>query len=152
MSPSDLHLTLTTHPFFSDLRDAHIAALEQHVSDVCFAANDWLLREGGSADAFYLLKSGNVALSTFMPARRDVVLQTLHADDVLGWSWLFPPAKWHFDARAINDVTAFKFDAAPIRQLAQQDHEFGYQLMSQFTKIILARLQAARRQQLDVYG
>jgi hypothetical protein len=33
-----------------------------------------------------------------------------------------------------------------------EDHDFGYELMMRFATVMIARLQAARLQLLDVYG
>ena len=52
------------------------------------------------ADTFYVLRHGSVALETFVPTRGPVVIETIEAGEVLGWSWLFAPYRWHFDARA----------------------------------------------------
>ena len=41
---------------------------------------------------------------------------TLHDEDVLGWSWLFPPYRWHLDARALAPVRALGFDGACLRR------------------------------------
>ena len=61
-----------------------------------------LFREGDPADTFYLVRHGSVALETFVPARGPVMIETLEAGEVVGWSWLFPPYRWHFDARALS--------------------------------------------------
>ena len=37
------------------------------------------------------------------PARGAVVIETIETGEVVGWSWLFPPYRWHFDARALDD-------------------------------------------------
>ena len=70
---------------------------------------------------------------------------------MLGWSWLFPPYRWHLDARAIEAVRAVAFDGACLRQKSIDDHELGYELMRRFAEVIVSRLQATRMQLLDVY-
>ncbi len=48
-----------------------------------------LFREGDPADTFYVVRHGSVALETFVPARGPVVIETIDAGEVVGWSWLF---------------------------------------------------------------
>ena len=81
-----------------------------------------------------------------------LMIATLGDGTVVGWSWLFPPYRWSFDARAIEDTRAIAFDGACLRGKCDSDHELGYVLMQRFAQIILDRLQAARLQLLDVYG
>ena len=70
----------------------------------------------------------------------------------MGWSWLFPPYRWHLDAIAREPVAAVAFDAACLRAKCDEDHELGYQLMRRFAALMLGRLAATRLQLLDVYG
>ena len=45
---------------------------------------------------------GDVALEIVVPGRGPHVVETLHTGEVLGWSWLFPPYRWTFDAQALT--------------------------------------------------
>ena len=44
-----------------------------------------------------------------------MTIETLHDGDLLGWSWLFPPYRTVFDARALGDVRTVAFDGACLR-------------------------------------
>ena len=61
-----------------------------------------------------------------MPARGPVTIETIEAGEVLGWSWLFPPYRWHFDARALSVVRATGFDGACLREKCESDPALGY--------------------------
>jgi len=37
-------------------------------------------------------------------------LYTVEPGDVVGWTWLFPPYRWKFDLRAVEEVHAISFD------------------------------------------
>src|ERR1019366_7751080 len=86
--------------FFDGLRPETVEIIAGCASNVQFDAGTLIFREGERADAFYLLRHGSVALETHSPARGPLVIETIEAGDVLGWSWLFPPYRWHFDPRA----------------------------------------------------
>jgi CRP-like cAMP-binding protein len=111
-----------------------------------------LFREGGPADRFFLIRTGSVALETAPPAGRSLLIETLHAGEVVGWSWLFPPFRWHFDGRATASTSLVAFDGACLRGKCDADHELGYELMRRFAASMVERLQATRLQLLDVYG
>jgi CRP-like cAMP-binding protein len=110
-----------------------------------------LFDEGGRADRCWLIRQGRVALDTTIPGQGRVVLQTLGSGDLLGWSWLVPPYRWHFGARAVGTVQATELDAERLRALADRDPRVGYALARQLLVIMLDRLQATRARLLDLY-
>jgi CRP/FNR family cyclic AMP-dependent transcriptional regulator len=139
-------------PFFAGLRPEWIELIAGCGSNVSFSAGAPIFREGDTADAFYLLRHGSVALEAHQPARGPLIIQTIAAGDVLGWSWLFPPYRWHFDAHALSDLRATAFDGACLRGKCEADPALGFQLVSRFAQTLITRLQAARLQLLDIYG
>ena len=80
------------------------------------------------------------------------MIETIEAGEVIGWSWLFPPYRWHFDARALTSVRATGFDGACLRAKCDDDPALGYDLMSRFAQVLIERLQWTRLRLLDVYG
>ncbi len=138
--------------FFLGMETDHLSTLEDASGEVCFAAGSTIFREGGAADAWYLLTDGVVILEVDIPGRGPHTLQTLHPGDILGWSWLFPPYRWSFDAYARTDVEAIRFDGAALRAAAKLTPAFGYELMRRFAEVLVQRMQAARLQVLDIYG
>jgi CRP-like cAMP-binding protein len=139
-------------PLFGDLPPERVDLLAGCGANVHFDPGELLFREGESADTFYLLREGQVTLETYAPGRGPVVIETLDAGDVVGWSWLFAPYRWHFDARARQLVRAIIFDAACLRGKCEADPVLGYQLMSRFARVLIDRLQWTRVRLLDVYG
>ena len=121
-----------------------------HIAAV--AEGDRLFREGDPADTFYLVRRGRVALTTHVPGRGDVTIETLEPGEVIGWSWLFAPYRWHFDARAVEDAGVVAFDGACLRGKCDADHALGYELMRRFAQVMIDRLQHTRTRLLDVYG
>jgi hypothetical protein len=93
-----------------------------------------------------------VALEIHVPARGSVTIETLHDGDLLGWSWLFPPYRWSFDAKALGETSLISFDGACLRGKCESDPVLGYELMKRISQVIIDRLQATRMRLLDVYG
>ena len=139
-------------PLFRGLEPHELALLAGCASNVHFDVGTVLFQEGDPADVFYALRHGTAALELFVPARGAVTIETLEAGEVLGWSWLFPPYRWHFDAKALTAIRATAFDGACLRTKCQQDPELGYDLMSRFVQVLMERLQWTRLRLLDVYG
>jgi CRP-like cAMP-binding protein len=139
-------------PLFAGLEPAALELVAGCGSNVHFDAGELLFREGDAADTFYVVRHGSVALETFVPARGPAVIETLEAGEVVGWSWLFAPYRWHFDARALTAVRATAFDGACLRGKCDADPKLGYDLMSRFAQVLIERLQWTRLRLLDVYG
>jgi CRP/FNR family transcriptional regulator, cyclic AMP receptor protein len=139
-------------PVFHGLGPDDLALLAGCATNCHFDAGAVLFREGDQADTFYLVRHGSVALETYVPARGSAVIETLEAGEVVGWSWLFPPYRWHFDARALTDLRATAFDGACLRGKCEADPKLGYELMQRFAQVLIERLQWTRLRLLDLYG
>lgn len=139
-------------PVFAQLGEAHLELIAGCAQTERAARDTLLLREGAPADRFYLIRHGVVALEIHAPGRDPLLITTLHEGDVVGWSWLFAPFRWHMDGRATTDCALIGFDGACVRRKCDDDHELGYQLMRRFAANVIDRLQATRLQLLDVYG
>lgn len=152
MTVKSIRDLLGEHPFFADLRPSDLDFIAGCGRNVVFEGGDRILREGGPADHFYVIRSGRVAVETHHPTRGGLVLDTLGAGDVLGWSWLFPPHTWSFDARAVDETHAVSLDGTCLRAKCDEDPRLGYALMQRFAGIMVQRLEATRLRLLDLYG
>ena len=139
-------------PVFAGLDKEYLDLIAGCGQNTGFEAGQYLFHEGEQADTFYLVRHGRVMLETFVPGLGALTIETIEEGDVVGWSWLFPPHRWHFDARALDAVRAVAFDGACLRGKCDEDHNFGFNLLSRFTPVMLERLQATRMQLLDIYG
>jgi CRP/FNR family transcriptional regulator, cyclic AMP receptor protein len=128
-------------------RLAATCAKELHVE-----TDEQLCREGQPATEFFEIRRGVVALEIVVPGRDALLIETLHDGDLLGWSWLYEPHRWQFDARATAPCDLRVFDGACVRAACEADPELGYAFMQRFAAVMVERLQATRLQLLDVYG
>ena len=139
------------HPFFSGMKEEFLELISGCAKNVRFEAGQYMFHEGQPADQFYLLRSGRVALQISAP-ERTLTVQTVGEDEIVGASWLVPPYRWGFDAKALELTRAIAMDAACLRGKCEGDHDLGYELMKRFMPILIQRLHATRLQILDVYG
>jgi len=142
---------LAEHPFLKGLDPEYLKLLVGCASNVRFNAGQFIFREGEEANQFYMIRQGKVALETLAAERGPITVQTVGEGDVLGWSWLIPPYRWRFDARALELTRAIALDGKCLRQKSEEDHNLGYELLKRFSNIIVERLEATRLQLLDIY-
>lgn len=147
-----LEQLIAASPVFAGLSEEQLAFIAGCAQNAHAGAGEHLFRAGDPATRFFLLREGAVALEIAAPGRGAIVIETLHAGDVAGWSWLFPPHEWQFDGRAVEPTKVVVFDATCLRGKCEADHELGYELMRRFAACVVDRLQATRLQLLDVYG
>lgn len=139
-------------PLFEGLKAEQVELIAGCGRNVRFAEEQMLFREGDAADTFFLIRHGTVAIETFRPVGGAMMIETVEPGDVVGWSWLFAPYRWHFDARALTVVRATAFDGACLRDKCAADPALGYELMSRFAQLLVERMQWMRLRLLDVYG
>ncbi|MGB8645280.1 MAG: cyclic nucleotide-binding domain-containing protein [Anaerolineae bacterium] len=143
---------LREHPYFKDLEPRFLELLVGCATNVVYKPDTFICHEGEAANQFYIIRQGQVSLEIYAPGRGPIVLQTLGAGDILGWSWLIPPYRWHSDARALEQTRAIALDGECLRMKCNADHDLGYELLKRFSNVIVASLEAARFQLIDVYG
>ncbi len=147
-----LDAILAEQAFFKGLAPEYLELIAGCGSNVHFVAGQTLFREGEEADRFYAIRHGKVAVELHVPQRGSVVIHTVGEGDLLGWSWLFPPYLWQFDARAVEEVRATQFDGTCLRKKCDANPALGYELMKRLAHVVSDRLQDTRLQLLDMYG
>ena len=142
---------LPEHPFFAELSPETVALVSGCASNVHFSPGQYLFHEDDPADAFYLIRTGRVVLQVRTPTH-EVVLDATGEGDVIGWSWLVPPYRWTFDARATEESSVVSFDATCLRTKCQSDPTVGYELLTKVVQVMATRLHSARVRLIDMYG
>jgi len=132
------------HPFFEGLSSEHLKLLGSYGMQVQFKKGESIFREGDVANRFYLIEEGKVALESHLKDGPPVGVQTIGKGDVLGWSWLFPPYYWNFDARAVEPTKAIFLYGTRLREECENDPGLGLQLLKRMAKVIIHRLQSTR--------
>jgi CRP/FNR family transcriptional regulator, cyclic AMP receptor protein len=141
---------IINHPFLKGMTPEHLAILARHAREAEFSAEQVILHQNENAYEFYLILEGSVAVESYVTGADDILLQTITAGDVLGWSWLFPPFVWHFQARALEPTKAIFLDGASLLVACEQVHAFGFQLMQRIAQVVIKRLEAAQRRLLEI--
>jgi CRP-like cAMP-binding protein len=140
--------TLAQHPFLAGLDRRYLTQLNELASSRSFQDQQKIFEEGFPANACFLICKGKVGIETALMGCGDIVIQTLGPGEVLGWSWLLPPYQYHYSARALEPTQAIALDGKALRELCEQDHDLGYELMKRFAMVIVERLAATRARSL----
>jgi CRP/FNR family transcriptional regulator, cyclic AMP receptor protein len=137
---------LREHPFLAGLPEPWIELLSNQAVHRSWPSGQRLFEEGGQADRFWLIRRGTVSLDHSL--RETLVVETLGPGTVLGWSWLFPPYRWHFGAVVVEQTQAIELDAGNVRRRCEKDPALGYELSKRFMAVMLDRLQSTRNRLL----
>jgi CRP/FNR family cyclic AMP-dependent transcriptional regulator len=140
-------------PWFAELKSEHFnrmieAATLRHVQ-----AGEELFKEGNKEDCFYVVVEGRVALDIFVPHRGKVRIYTAEPMDLIGWSVATPVVRSRTaGATVVQPGRLAAFNAEKVRQMCEEDHDFGYLFMRRIANIIAGRLMVTRLQLLDMFA
>ena len=127
----------------------HLMTLAREVS---FPEDARIFEAGGTADRFWVIRSGAVSLDQRVTSIQRVTVASLGSGDLLGWSWLFPPYQWDFGAEAFSPVRAYEFEAQPVLKLCEEDPALGLSLVRIVAEILAHRLETTRGKLMEQYG
>ncbi|MGF1617295.1 MAG: cyclic nucleotide-binding domain-containing protein [Acidimicrobiia bacterium] len=133
------------------LANTDVSLFESAASQLRVSAGEVLFEEDGSADAFYIVVEGRIGLELTSPGKDPMVIQTLGSGDLVGVSWLFPPHRWNWRARAMVDSDLVAFDADVIRSEMEQNRDLALEVLGVVAGNVAGRLHRTRVQLLDLY-
>jgi len=152
MTKQSIDTYLPTHTFFSGLDDSFMKFLSNSATETEIKKGEVLFKQGERADKFYLLLDGQISVQVPALVGPSLEIQTLGKDQILGWSWLMPPYRWNFLARAVEDSELLEFDGSAILAHCEDDPKFGYELFKRFAALMSERLDAARQKMMDQWN
>lgn len=137
-------------PLLAGLTPTHRAAVAGISTIETYAPGHRLFDEGGVADRCWVVLSGCVMIDAATPSSGRVALQSLGHGELVGWSWVVPPHRWHFGATVVSPTRAVVVDAVKLRELADADPELGYRVALVMVGALVNRLQTTRIRLLDL--
>jgi CRP/FNR family cyclic AMP-dependent transcriptional regulator len=152
MAPEPMATRVALHPFLAGMNHEELALLTDCAMPVHFKKGQEILREGVRANRFYLIESGKVVLESGEGFGDPVIVDTIGAGELLGWSWMFPPYTWRFTARAVEPTSAIFFYGTILREYCERNHSLGYELFKRMAPVMIKRLQKSRGKMLAVHA
>ena len=145
----DLRTQMERHPFLAGMSSHHLDMLSQYAQQRRFQRGEMVFRAGEEAHGFYLIQHGTVALEGSVIEGEPIASDVVNSGEALGWSWLFPPYRWHFDARAIEPTTAIFLAGDTLRQHYNEDLTLAHALFKRMSTVMVHRLQHTRRKLIE---
>jgi CRP/FNR family cyclic AMP-dependent transcriptional regulator len=140
---------LVAHPFLKGMAMEHIKVLARSAVPTHFEKDQVIFKAGEPANGFYLIETGSVALEGSVHEHGPITTDVVSSGEPLGWSWLFEPYLWHYDARASESVTAIFFDRLTLRKSCDEDLTLGHELFRRMSQVMVQRLQSARAKLIE---
>lgn len=151
MNITSIRDLLAAQSVLQDLEPSDIDLMAGCGHNQVFEAGTFLAREAEPANQFFVVRAGKVAIELQAPTG-PLLIDTVGAGELVGWSWLFAPYRWTFDVEAIEATRAIVIDSSCLRDKCEADPAFGYRLMKRFAQVVIDRLQTTRVRLLDLYG
>ena len=152
MNDTTIEALISQSPFFAGLDPKHLEFLAQTASPRRLDAGQVLFHQGDRASTFYLIRTGRVSVEVPAIQGPELIVQTVTANHVLGWSWLIAPYRWTFMARAEEPVDMLEFDGKAVLARCESDPAFGYSLLKRFSALMSERLAHARQRMIDEWS
>ena len=134
---------LRRYPLFAGQNHYMLEEIARLSSEVTRAKNEWLFHENEEANRLYLVLEGAVALTLFVYLNgKQQHLATSHSlgkNEIVGWSSIVKPHQYKLGARAVKDSQLLEINAIPLRQLLDDNPEYGYHFLRQITEVISER-------------
>jgi len=112
-----------------------------------------IFHEGDKEDYLYVVLEGRVAIEMSVPGRGRMRILTAEPMEEVGWSSVTPVVRQRTaGARAVLPSRLVAFDAEALRQLCEEDHDFGYFVMRRLVNVVAGRLLTGRLQLLDMFA
>jgi CRP/FNR family cyclic AMP-dependent transcriptional regulator len=129
------------YPYFSGLSIERINLLAKMAEEIEREADFYFHHEGDDIKKVYIIIDGEVSLLTALPQQdKEVVINTLSTGDVFGWTSLLPPYTAGAGAKSNEKCRLIEFDSDQLREMFQQDYQFGYLMMIKVAQMVRERL------------
>ena len=80
-----LERVLAQHPFLEGLPDRYFQVMTGCASQVRFEPGTFIFHMGETAERFYLVRHGRIALELNTAERGPITVQTVNSGEALGW-------------------------------------------------------------------
>ena len=145
---------LRRYPLFAGQNHYMLEEIAMLSSEITKIKDEWLFHENEEANRLYLVLEGAVALTLFVYLNGEQQhLSTSHSlgkNEIVGWSSIVPPHLYKIGARAVKDSQLLEIDAVPLRQLLDDNPEYGYLFLRQIAEVVSERFMLVNIQILSL--
>lgn len=145
---------LRRYPLFAGQSNYMLDEIAMLSSEIAKAEGEWLFHENEDATKLYLVLDGAVALTLFVYLNGEQKhLATSHSlgkNEIVGWSSIVTPHQYKLGARAVKESRLLEIDALPLRQLLDDNPEYGYLFLRQIAEVVSERFMLVNIQILSL--
>lgn len=136
---------LRRFPLFAGQSFYMLDEIAMITKEISISADDWLFHENDDANNFYLILEGRIGLTLYLhhkgTGKHLKTTSALTRGQFFGWSSLVPPHHYKMGALAETDTTLLEIDGKALRQLFDDNPEFGYPFIKKIAEEISDRLE-----------
>ena len=137
---------------FRGLAPNFLEFLAAHARSRQLGKDEVLFHYGEPAEHFYLITNGRISIEVAAIEGPTLELQELGTGATVGWSWLIPPHRWSFQARATVPTELIEFDGAAVLAHCESEPAFGYAVLKRFSTLMSERLHSARQRMMEEWS
>ena len=134
---------LRRYPLFAGQSSYMLDEIAMLSSEITKAEGEWIFHENEEATKLFLVLDGAVALTLFVYLNgKQQHLATSHSlgkNEIVGWSSIVTPHQYKLGAKAVKESRLLEIDALPLRQLLDDNPEYGYLFLSQIAEVVSER-------------
>lgn len=149
---NNLH-KLSTIPIFVDISKETLSVLSDLLKEERYAEEQYVVREGDSADAMYILQSGEVEVRKVI--NRDTgkykTLTILEEGDIFGEMAVFGKEIRSADVVVRKDSVLWRLDYSELLKIINSDPASGVKILQVIIKIFVARIKLLNNELATLY-
>ncbi|MBA7527014.1 hypothetical protein ES705_19187 [subsurface metagenome] len=131
---------------FRELTPSEMDILISISKEIRAQKDEVIFKEGETGDAFFLIVSGSIRISTIVPGVGEEALTILREGEYFGEMALIDDAPRSASAIANDDTILLLIEKDNFRKLLAQETDIAYKLLWVFTKTLSARLRKTDEQ------
>ncbi len=134
-------------------KDSMLDKLSRITHIEAYRSGDYIFNEGEEAENIYAVLEGKVRLEVDKEYAARISISDVTRGMTFGFSAVVDNEKKTYMAyaQAVTDVKLYKWEAADLETLFNQDFEMGFLFMKEIAKIVKDRLRNRNIQFLDIY-
>lgn len=117
-----------------------------------YKKNDYVFKEGDRGDAFYVVVSGAVRISTMVPGVGEEALTILRSGEYFGEMALIDDVPRSASAIANEDSILISIEKNDFQNLLAKNTDLAYKLLWIFTRTLSARLRKTDEQLKSIFA
>ena len=139
--------TLSQFSLFNGLPDSFLKEIASISSQSAYKEDDFVFREGETADKLHFLLNGSVALRVKLTSRPESVTVSYVSMpyQIFGWSGMVAPHHYTSSAHCDEDSELLSVPAEQFMKLLASQPEHGFQVMLRIAEVIADRLRNSRQ-------